>query len=1019
MCGEQFPVDRQRIVQRAGFLEAAAEPEHEIAFGSKTCTGLPQAGDSRVVASLSPLGKAKVEERNRMTRRMAESLQGDGPCLLGAALLEQQGRQLAARPSVGGRCAKGRTQPGPGLLHGATRGQQMAQVVGCLRRHIGFGDRPTQLGFRLDRLPGGSKRDTEVDLRLRPGALRDRPAQERRRDRGIALLQREHATHVEPFGVAGVLLQQAVERGERRGGVTALLCRGCLLQQGCTVQRRWSTHGHSRKVRAIVDSRSLNRNRLPPRNPSGSVAAPGHRPAARQSHSRKRRAYRMSSTEELFRSAIEHYRSGRGQQARRICREIVAHDARHGPAQAMLGLLAHREHDHGEAARRFLLASEAQPDQPLHRVNLGVALLAAERWDEAAAAMAQATTAFPHHAELWAILGNAHAGNELWDRAETAFARASEAEPQKPEHVYNQALACDRAGRMEQAERLYRSVLEDDPRHGDARNNLGLLLMAAGRSREASECFAAAFIAGSHAGAGLNLSRCLTAGGEAQRAVEVARHVASAHPEMAQAHHYLGEALEAASDIASATICYRRALELDPGDEAARAALFLSLHATGDLAGADHLEATVVAEALARAGQGKRPRLTPFAAMACALEPEQEALLARATSAELARGVDPDHAFWRHGPAAQGRREGERIRLGYLSDDYRDQATAHLAVGLFENHDRDRFEVVAISHTGPSEDSHRKRIEARVDRFLDITAMNHDEAARAIASAGIDVVVDLKGHTRGNRLAILARRPAPLQITYLGFPGTTGAPWIDVLVADATVAPPGIARHYSERTLHLPGCYQINDNRAPIAQRPATRHEVGLPEAAMVYACFNELWKIDSATFDLWCAILGSVPGSVLWLRDGGDVAQANLQREATARGLDPARLFFAPLLPKDRHLARVRLADLFLDTLRVNAHTTATDALWAGLPLVTTAGPRFPSRVATSLLQAAGLADLACPDAVSYRDLAIALGRDEARRRSLRARMDSVRNSPLFDSAGRTRALEALLVEERLQTTL
>ena len=727
----------------------------------------------------------------------------------------------------------------------------------------------------------------------------------------------------------------------------------------------------------------------------------------------------MSSTEELFRSAIEHYRMGRGQQARRICREIVARDAGHGPAQAMLGLIAHREHDHGEAARRFLLASEAQPDQPLHRVNLGVALLAAERWDEAAEAMARATAAFAHMAGLWAILGNAHAGLQDWDRAEKAFGRAAQAEPESPEHVYNQALACDRAGRTGKAEQLYRAALERDPRHGDARNNLGLLMMAAGRTRDASECFSAAFIAGSHAGAGINLSRCLIAAGDGARAVEMARHVASAHPEMAQAHHYLGEALEAASDMAAASVCYRRALDLDPDDEAARAALFMALHATGDLAGADRLEAQVVAQALESAGKGKRPSLTPFAAMACALEPEQDALLARAAAAGLARGVDPKQAFWKQGPAARSRGAAERIRLGYLSDDYRDQATAHLAVGLFENHDRDRFEVVAISHTGASNDSHRRRIEARVDRFLDITAMDHDEAARAIAGAGIDVVVDLKGHTRGNRLAILARRPAPLQVTYLGFPGTTGAPWIDLLVADTTVAPPELARHFSERTAYLPDCYQINDNRAPIAAQPATRTDVGLPEGAMVYACFNELWKIDSASFDLWCSILEAVPGAVLWLRDGGDVARANLRREATARGIDPARLFFAPLLPKDQHLARVRLADLFLDTLRVNAHTTATDALWAGLPLVTVAGPRFPSRVAASLLQAAGLADFACPDAASYRDLAVALGRDETRRRALGTRMAGVRNSVLFDSAGRTQAFEARVIEELLQTAL
>ncbi len=720
----------------------------------------------------------------------------------------------------------------------------------------------------------------------------------------------------------------------------------------------------------------------------------------------------MSSTDELFRSALDHYRSGRGQQARRICREIVALDAGHGQAQAMLGMLAHREHDHGEAARRFLLASRAQPDQPLHHLNLGVALLADERWDEAVEAMAHATIAFPHNAALWSCLGNAHAGKEDWGRAETAFARASQAEPENPAHSYNRGLACDRAGRPEEAAALYRVVLARDPRHGDARNNLGLALMAQGATHDARECFTAAFIAGSHTGAGLNLSRCLTAAGETAKAIDVAGHVVSAHPEMAEAHHYLGEALVAAGNHASAAACFGRSLELDPGDQASRAALFHALHAVGDLTGADRLEETVVTEALEREGAGKRPYLTPFAAMSCDLSNADEALLARATAGALARDVGPQCAFWRQRqqePSPPKR----RLRLGYLSDDYRDQATAHLAVGLFENHDRDRFEVIALSHTGPSGDEHRRRIEASVDRFIDISALDHDSAARAIAEAGIDAVIDLKGHTRGNRLAILARRPAPLQITYLGFPGTTGAPWMDLLLADATVAPPEIAAHFSERTIHLPDCYQINDNRAPIASRPVTRREVGLPDGAMVYACFNELWKIDSASFALWCSVLDGVPGAVLWLRDGGELARANLQREAAAHGIDPDRLRFAPYLPKAQHLARITLADLFLDSLRVNAHTTATDALWAGLPLITIAGQRFPARVATSLLQAAGLGELCCADGAAYVTLAGALGLDTGRRRALRERVAGVRRSRLFDSTATTRAFERAIVSE------
>lgn len=287
----------------------------------------------------------------------------------------------------------------------------------------------------------------------------------------------------------------------------------------------------------------------------------------------------MSSNDDLFRSAIEHYRSGRAHQARSICREIVAGDECHGQAQAMLGLIAHREDDFDEAARRFDLAARAQPEQPLHRVNLGAALLAAGRRDDALATLRDATAIFPDHAGLWSSLGEACLANERWSEAESAFACASRAEPENTGHGYRRALACDRAGRLVEAAALYRAVLARDPRHGDAGNGLGLLLMAEGNLHDASASFTAAFIAGSHAGAGLNLSRCLVLAGEADRAVEIARHVVSAHPEMAVAHRCLGEALEATGARTEAVACYRQALACDPGDADARALLAAALDA--------------------------------------------------------------------------------------------------------------------------------------------------------------------------------------------------------------------------------------------------------------------------------------------------------------------------------------------------------------------------------------------------------------------------------------------------------
>lgn len=714
----------------------------------------------------------------------------------------------------------------------------------------------------------------------------------------------------------------------------------------------------------------------------------------------------MSPTEQQFSRALDHMQKGRGSQAREICRRIIAENPRFAPAHALLGVLALGEHDADEAAERFFDAVDLQPDQPEHRLNLGVALVTAGRRDDAVASLAAATLAFPHHADLWSLLGNAHAGRRDWTRAEQAFARATVLAPSAGRHHYNRALACDRAGRLSEALHHYEAALEREPALHEARNNRALVLMGQGRLAEATEEFARTANEGHHAGATINLGRALGTAGRSEEALAVLQVACERFPETADAHHYLGELLDARGAHDAALRAYTRTLGLDPGHRAARAAV---VHAARFVAAFDTVErheTTAVADALADAARNERPSLTPFMAMACAMDAAQEAAIARATAAHIAPDAAVRPPLWSTVPDRAP--SGGRVRIGYLSGDFRDQATAHLAVGLFENHDRDRFEIVAFSHSPALTDAYRARIEQSVDALVEVGGLDHDAAAREIACRGIDLLVDLKGHTRDNRLAVFARRPAPVQVTYLGFPGTTGARWMDWLIADPIVAPPGIAEHWSERVIRLEGCYQANDNSAPVADSPARREEVGLPVDAMVYACLNEPWKIDRASFALWCRILGAVPDSVLWLRDGGETFVANIRAEAGRHGIAPDRIVLAPMLPKPHHLARLRLADLFLDSLVVNAHTTATDALWAGLPLVTIPGDRFPARVATSLLHAAGLGDLAAPDGEAYVSLAVSLGLDRDRRAQVRARTAAARTSRLFDSAATSRALEA-----------
>ena len=361
-------------------------------------------------------------------------------------------------------------------------------------------------------------------------------------------------------------------------------------------------------------------------------------------------------------------------------------------------------------------------------------------------------------------------------------------------------------------------------------------------------------------------------------------------------------------------------------------------------------------------------------------------------------------------PSAPRLLSGARLKLGYLSADFHTHATAFLATGMFEQHDRRTFEVVAYS-TGPDDRSPlRTRVVRAFDRFVEANGWGTRRIADAIRTDGIDILVDLKGHTAGAPPGVLALRPAPIQVHYLGYPGTLGGTLADYLIADDIVAPPDDAPDYSETLVQLPQSYQINDRQRPVGPR-VPRESLGLPPGAVVLCCFNATYKINPEVMDAWARILAAVPGSVLWLlaRGEADPASARLRDEAADRGVDPARLHFAPMRPNAEYLALYRHADLFLDTWPYNAHTTGSDALWAGCPLVTFRGDTFPGRVAASLVTAAGLPELVARDVDGYVELAIALARDEPRRRALRDLLEiRGRASALFDTAATTAALEA-----------
>ncbi len=367
-----------------------------------------------------------------------------------------------------------------------------------------------------------------------------------------------------------------------------------------------------------------------------------------------------------------------------------------------------------------------------------------------------------------------------------------------------------------------------------------------------------------------------------------------------------------------------------------------------------------------------------------------------------------------HPPSENQRWRGERyhhdrIRIGYFSSDFCNHATSHLMAGMFECHDRSKFETVAISWSPTDPTEMRRRLEASFDRLVEVGDMKDDEVADLIRRLEIDILVDLKGFTGGSRTRVLGRRPAPIQVSYLGYPGTLGAPFVDYIIADRTVIPDHHREFYSEKVVALPDTYQANDDKRAIADRIFTRGDVGLAPAGFVFCCFNNNYKITPDMFDRWMRILGRVEGSMLWLLEASAESAANLRKEAVARGVAAERLVFAQRASLPDHLARHRLADLFLDSTPYNAHTTASDALWAGLPVLTVLGETFASRVAASLLHAVGLPELIAESPEAYEQMAVDLSIHPSRLAALKTRLTANRQTaPLFDTKRFTGHIEA-----------
>jgi len=608
----------------------------------------------------------------------------------------------------------------------------------------------------------------------------------------------------------------------------------------------------------------------------------------------------------------------------------------------------------------------------------------------------------PRQFEALFSLGLLYYGAKRFEEAAQFLGDAVASDPQSHEAWFTRGCALQRLHRLEEAFRCYSEAVTLKPGFADALVNRGVALLALKRHEEALQSVDDAIAADpSSVPAHINRGCALDGLGRHEEALSAFDRALALAPRSVEALINRGTALFAMKRYDEAAADYETVHALNPDISYLFGNLVnYRLHACDWR----HYEAD--AETIRKGLREGKCLVQPFVNLTVSRVPAEQLQSARLA---IAREAPLSPA-----PLWRGERYGhDRIRIAYLSADFRAHAVARLAAGLFEEHDRSRFETVALS-LAPSDGSEmRSRIEKAFAHFHDIGSRNDAQAAAILRESEIDIAVDLTGFTTVCRPGIFSFRPAPIQANFLGYPGTMGARYYDYIVADRIVIPDEHRSYYAEKIVTLPHAYQCNDSKREIAERAPSRAEAGLPETGFVFCCFNNSNKIAPDTFGLWMRILAQIPGSVLWLLEDSAVAMRNLKQEALARGLEAGRLVFAPRVKQAGHLARQRLADLFLDTLPYGAHTTASDALWAGLPVLTLMGTTFAGRVAASLLNAVGLPEQVARSVEEYEAQALKLARDAPALAALKAKLAANRDTyPLFDTKRFARNLEAAYMQ-------
>ncbi|MEO5363625.1 MAG: tetratricopeptide repeat protein, partial [Magnetococcus sp. DMHC-8] len=664
-----------------------------------------------------------------------------------------------------------------------------------------------------------------------------------------------------------------------------------------------------------------------------------------------------------------------------------------------LGNLMLTEGKVAEAIDCYRKTVAIQPNHQNAYTNLGNVLVDQGEAAEAIQCYQRAIEIQPTLCEAHNGLGNALRLENRLEEAVACFHKALALNPTYVAAYHNLGVTLQMQGDLEEAVESYRKALLLHPNSHETHNNLGSALAALARTDEAVACYQTALrIRPDFYQAYGNMGIALQKDERLEQAIALYRKALDICPTDRTSLSNLGFALQLVGDVEQSIACYQKVLEQAPEDPEAHGSVLHQMLQICDWQGFQTRMDQMMAAF--HAGQGA---VNPFILLSLPTTPEEQ-LSCAVLSSENKYGLQKNMAATRAYES-----QPARLKIGYLSCDYQDHATTHLMAELFELHDRNRFETIAYSYGQDDGLTMRRRVMAACDRFVDLRTFSHQASAQRILDDGVHILLELKGYTKDSRLEIPALRPAPIQASWLGYPGTVGAPFIDYILTDPYVTPHGFESHFTEKIVRLDGCYQPNDRKRPIAPHTPSRQECGLPEQGFIFTCFNKNYKINPPVFDIWMRLLQKTPGSVLWLFESNHWVVDNIRREARSRGVDDARIHFAPKMPPANHLARYRVADLVLDTYPYTSHTTGSDALWAGCPLLTYAGQTFASRVAGSLLANVGLPELSTQSLAEYEALALELAHDPARLAAIRQRLNNnLVQSPLFDSPRFTRSLEA-----------